>query len=69
MTIWPIAAKDMTSLAEIELMRDRCRVTAKEPAGMMAPPGPDPADISLIAIGMTSQDAFRMKLLKRKESS
>lgn len=69
LTVWRIAGKDMTSLAEIELMKDRCRVTAREPAGTMAPPRSDLEDISLIEAGVTAQDAFRMKLLKRKESS
>lgn len=77
LTIWRIAGKDMTSLAEIELMKDRCRVKAKALAcgsGTSAGTPMDPSSseqdgLSLMEAGITPQDAFRMKLLKRKESS
>lgn len=77
LTVWRIAGKDMTSLAEIELMKDRCRVNAKvqgfgfDPSASTPtePSKSDPAGSSLMEAGITAQDALRIKLLKLKESS
>lgn len=77
LTVWRIAGKDMTSLAEIERMKDRCRVNAKvqgfgcDPSAStpMGASSSEPDGSSLMEAGITPQDAFRTKLLKRKESS
>ena len=77
LTVWRIAGKDMTSLAEIELMKDRCRVNAKALAcgsemkggTLMEPLSSEPDGSSLMEAGITPQDAFRIKLAKLKESS
>lgn len=67
LTIWRIAGKDMTSLAEIDLMKERCRVPAREGANQMPQLRSEPEDVSLIAAGITSQDALRIKIQKRQE--
>lgn len=77
LTVWRIAGKDMTSLAEIERMKDRCRVNAKVPDCGLGPNGStrmeasnsEPDGSSLMEVGITPQDALRIKLVKLKESS
>src|SRR5580704_14012405 len=70
-----IAGKDYTTLANIERMRELCRVEAKVPDCGCVPPAAEgaessraPSGSSSTATGMSPQAALRAKLTKRKSS-
>src|SRR5580704_15104992 len=68
-----IAGKDYTTLANIERMRELCRVQAEAPDFGSAPLAVKPADLSRTLSGLLStanaispRDALRARLTKRK---
>ena len=70
-----IAGKDYTTLANIERMRELCRVEAKVPDCGFVPPAGEAAGLSGVpsgssstATGISPRDALRAKLAKRKSA-
>src|SRR6516162_3209971 len=73
LTIERIAGKDFTTLAEIERMRELCRVQRRVQDCGSAPPAeeaagslPTPSGSSSTATNISPQAALRAKLAKRK---
>jgi hypothetical protein len=70
-----IAGKDYTTLANIERMRELCRVQAKAPgcgsgqlAGKIGASSPTLSGLSSTAAGTSPQDALKTKLVKLRKS-
>jgi hypothetical protein len=70
-----VAGKDYTTLANIERMRELCRVQTKEPGYGCALPAAraaeslrGPSGLSVTATGISPRDALRIRLAKRKST-
>ena len=70
-----VAGKDYTTLANIERMRELCRVQVKEPGYGCALRAPGSAELlrgpsgsSVTVTGISPRDALRTKLAKRKSA-